>query len=262
MSISSASSRPVGPVDRAFGLLQLVVAATEPVGVRELGRQSGLSPSTASRTLAILVDLGMVERTATGAVRPGPALATLTGNATSTPAAVRARFLPLVNELADTFNENAAVAIDHGGGLLYLASSRLSSAVQVADPAGSTFPFHLVAPGIVAMAAWDHDRLRRYLDHPLDSATEFSITQPAAIERRLHRARSDGFVWTDQELDMEVNGLAVPVHDRAHELVAIATLYGPTYRLSPDLRPDLAREMAAFVTERAGALVEVASSSG
>ena len=77
MSDAAAASSPEGPVHRAFALLQLVVEADEPVGVRELARRAGLSRSTTSRTLGILTELGMVERTSDGAARPGAAARTL-----------------------------------------------------------------------------------------------------------------------------------------------------------------------------------------
>lgn len=255
MSERGTASRPVGPVHRAFGLLQLVVAADEPVGVRELARRSGLSKSTTARMLGILDDLGMVERTANGAARPGSGLMALTRRVGRSPAVLRDLLRPLTAELQRAYDENAAVGIDDGDGFLYLDSVRPATAVQVADPAGQQFPFHLVAPGLVAMADWPEDRLDEYLARPLDAATEHSVTDASAIRRRLTTVRRQGFVWTDQELDLEVNGLAVPIRDATGHQVAVATLYGPAYRLNATESPDLGPDVAAFVAERAAGLL-------
>ncbi len=255
MSDAPPPSRAPGPVDRAFALVQLVVADPRPVGVRELARRAGLSPSTTSRTVGILADLGMVEQTSSGAVRPGPALSTLTRDVDRSPATLRDRLRPLANDAAATFGENAAIAVDNGDGVLYLAGSRPSAAIQVLDPTDSSFPFHLVAPGLVAMASWSPDRLDAYLTDPLDAATPHSVTDPTRIRDRIHRTATQGFAWTDQELDLDVNGLAAPARDRAGDIAAIATLYGPSYRLNPDHRPDLGPAFAAFVADRAAALL-------
>lgn len=255
MSDHNLPSRAPGPVDRAFTVLQLIVAAPSPLGVRALGRRAGLSPATTSRTLGILADLGMVERTPNGAARPGPGLATLTRRVEQSPATLRDRLRPLAADMTHSFGENAAIAVDDGRGVLYLASSRLPTAVQVADPTGSTFPFHVVAPGVVAMTAWNDERLESYLGGPLARPTDHSVVDPDAIRRRVERADADGHVWTDQELDLEVNGLAVPIDSPSGELVAIATLYGPSYRLAPEDRPALARELQALVAERAPGLL-------
>lgn len=255
MSERDPASRPVGPVHRAFGLLQLVVAAGEPVGVRELARRSGLSKSTTARMLGILDELGMVERTATGAARPGSGLQALTRRVGRSPAVLRDLLRPLTVDLQRAYDENAAVGIDDGDGLLYLDSARPATAVQVADPAGQLFPFHLVAPGLVAMADWPVDRLDEYLARPLETATDHSVTDPSTIRHRLVAIRRQGFVWTDQELDLDVNGVAVPICDASGRQVAVATLYGPAYRLNATESPDLGADMASFVEERAAGLL-------
>jgi DNA-binding IclR family transcriptional regulator len=255
MSETATSSSPEGPVHRAFALLQHVVAAGEPVGVRELARRSGLSRSTTARMLGILAELGMVERTPDGGARPGAGLVSLTGRLDGSPAVLRERLRPLAVEMQREYGENAAVGIDDGTGLAYLVSARVPAAVQVADPVGETFPYHLVAPGLVAMAWWRRERLDDFLRQPLERATPHSVTRPATVRRRIERIRRDGYAWTDQELDLEVNGLAAPIADDAGDLIAVATLYGPSYRFAESLRPDLGHEFAEFVARRSAALV-------
>ncbi len=255
MSDSSAASRPVGPVHRAFGLLQLVVAAGEPVGVRDLARRSGLSRSTTGRMLGILGDLGMVERTADGAAVPGVGLATLTSAVEQSMPVLRERLRPLTADLMREFGENAAIGIDDGDRFLYVDSARADAAVQVADPSGERFDFHLVAPGLVAMAEWSDERLAEYLAGPPAVATEHSVTEPDRIRSRLAGIRRDGFAWTDQELDLDVNGLGVPIRQPDGRMVAVATLYGPAYRLNPAASPSLGVSVASFVMDRAAALL-------
>lgn len=255
MSDPSGASRPVGPVHRAFGLLQIVVASGEPIGVRDLARRAGLSRSTTGRMLGILGELGMVERTAGGAAMPGAGLATLTSSVAGSASVLRERLRPLTVDLMREFGENAAVAVDDGSALLYIDSARTDTAVQVADPVGERLAFHLVAPGLVAMAAWPEERLDEYLSAPLVAGTTHSVTDSAVVRSRLRRISDDGYAWTDQELDLEVNGLAVPIRSIEGEVVAAATLYGPTYRLNADESPGLGSALAAFVSERAARLL-------
>ncbi len=247
---SRDSTRAPGPVDRAFALLQIVVASPQPIGVRELARRAGLAPSTTARTLGILTDLGMIERTAEGAARPGAALATLTHQIEQSPASLRDRLRPLAVDLTQEFGESAAIAVDDQDGLLYVVSSRVSGALQVPDPTGDHHAFHLVAPGLVAMTYWDEERLDAYLAEPLRTATSFSVVDPTRIRARLHNVRIDGHAWTDQELDIDVNGLAVPITDDSGNLVAVASLYGPAHRLNPVERPGLGDQFIAHVLER------------
>ena len=255
MSQPDESSSTTGTVHRAFDLLRLVVAAEAPVGVRELARRAGLPTSTTGRLVGTLAELGMVERTARAELAPGPGLAALVPGASHGALAVRELLRPLVGELRDRFGENAALVVDDGDAVRYVASARLDAAVQVADPVGERHPFHLVAPGLVAMAAWPAERLDAHLEGELRAATERSVTDPGEIRARLEAVRRDGWAWTDQELDLEVDGLACPVRDRSGAVVAIASLYGPSYRLSARTSPGLGDAMVELVERRAVALL-------
>ena len=117
---STTPSTTSGPVERAFLVLQHVAASDAPVGVRELGRRTGLPRSTASRLASQLVDLGMLARNADGDLVIGPAVATLQGR-TTVPPALEDQLRPLLLDLVERFGESAALTIDTPGGAHYLA---------------------------------------------------------------------------------------------------------------------------------------------
>lgn len=246
-----ASSAAQGPVDRAFHLLQAVVAAGEPVGVRELGRRTGLPRSTASRLVATLERLRMVERTPDGDVVPGGALATLQIDGETTPL-LRDRLHPLLVDIVQEFGENAALAVDDGDALRYISNVASENPVSVGDVVGERHDFHLVASGLVAMAAWPSSRLSAHLKDQLSTATEHSMTDPALLRERLTMISSDGHAWTDQELDIGINGLAVPVVIDG-DTVASITVYGPSYRFSAEACPTLAAALKQLVAARINA---------
>jgi IclR family acetate operon transcriptional repressor len=252
-SPAATPSSGESPVGRAFRLLQTVVAAGESVGVLELSRRSGLPRSTVSRLVGILTELGMVARTADGAVIPGSALSTLQpGGRGASNLADQLR--PLLTEIVQSFGENVALSVDDGDALLYLSQVIADNAVSVPEVTGARHPHHVVAPGLLTMAWWSDRELDVRLAAPLEPATSHSMTDPKAIRARLHAVRSDGWCWTDQELDVGVNGLAVPVLD-GERLIATISLFGPSYRLNPDDRPTLAGELLELATSRAAALL-------
>jgi len=243
---------PSTVVERAFRILQVVVAADGALGVREIGRLAGLPRSTAARLIATLDDLGMVARTSDGVVA-GSALSTLRPGATN--ALLGDQLRPLLVEVVAASGEHAAVAVDGDDAIVYLAQVSADQPVSAPDVAGQRHPFHVVAPGLLAMAWWDDRRLDAYLTSPLEAPTEHSMVDPAALRRRLVEARRAGHIWTDQEFDLGVNGLAVPVLAEGGALLATISLYGPSYRFGPDSLPDLGSELAATVAERSAALI-------
>ncbi len=255
MPSPTAASTTSGPVERAFLVLQTVAAAGEPVGVRELGRLTGLPRSTAARLAAQLVDLGMLGRGVDGDLVSGPGLASLQPAGGTPSASLEDLLRPLLHELVDRFGESAALTVDTPAGAFYLAQVPGPSAVQVPDSTGSSLPFHVVAPGLVLMAEWDDDRLSAYVVTALDRPTEFTVTDPSALRRRLSDIAADRSAWTDQELDLEINGLAVPVHDHRGDVIAAVSLYGPAYRFNPIVRPELAGEFSELVDQRVAMLL-------
>ncbi|MDH4278340.1 MAG: IclR family transcriptional regulator [Acidimicrobiia bacterium] len=242
---STSSSVESGPIERAFVMLQAVVASDGPVGVRELGRRTGLPRSTASRLVGQLNAIGMVERTADGLVTPGSALATLTVDGPRP--LLRDRLRPLLVALADGFGETATLAVDDGDAVLYVSQIDADNAVTAPDVEAERHPFHVVAHGLVLMAHWPDERLDAYLTASLSAPTGRSMTDPTAIRRRLKRIRTDGYVWTEEEFDVGVNGLAAPIMTDGDGPVASVGLYGPSYRLSPTVLPDLAEALVETV---------------
>lgn len=249
-TVDSPSTAAEGPVDRAFHLLQVIVAAGEPVGVRELGRRTGLPRSTTSRLIATLERLRMVDRTGGGDVVPGGGLATLQVDS-AIPTLLKDRLHPLLVDLVQAFGENAALAVDDGDALLYLSNVPSENPVSVGDVSGERHDFHLVAPGLMTMALWSRERLTDHLRTPLRAATDHSMTRTSALRPRLRHIATDGHAWAEEELDVGINGFAIPVITNG-EFVATISLYGPSYRFSPALRPDLAEQVRELVDNRVG----------
>ena len=226
----------------------MVAASDGAVGVRELSRRSDLPRSTVSRLAGRLVELGMLRRDCDGTLRSGPALATLVPAGEAPRPGLEDRLRPLLVECVQRFGESAALTVDTSTGAHYLAHVPGPSAVQVPDPTGERLAFHLVAPGLALMATWSEQRHRSYLRSDLERSTPWTITDPAQLRERRTSARVTGYIWADQALDLEVNGLAVVVEGA--EPPAAISLYGPSYRLNPQDRPDLGDELKALVDRR------------
>ncbi len=254
MATSPAEST-TSAIERSFLLLQLVAAADEPLGVRELGRRSGLPRSTVSRLAAQLVELGMLSRSGAGGLVSGPALGTLIPGDEAPPAALEDRLRPLLVECVQRFGESAALTVDTPPGALYLPNVLGPSAIQAPDPTGERLDFHLVAPGLALMTSWDDERLGTYTAAPLPAATPLTITAAATLRDVVRMSAERGYAWADQALDLEVNGVAVLVPGA--DPVASISLYGPAYRLNPSDRPDLGDALRDLVSEQAPGLLGV-----
>ncbi len=258
--LAAASTSATSAVERAFVLLQAVVGAGSPIGVRELARRTGLPRSTTARLASTLVDIAMIEKAADGSLVPGAALATISVDGGPAPL-LRDRLRPLLAALAEHLDESVAMAVDDGDAVLYLAQIEAVSPVRARSVEAERHPFHVVAHGLVLMAHWPAERLERYLAAPLAASTSNSVTDPDVIRARLERIRVEGYAWTEEEFDLDINGLAVavPVPTDGASTVSDAPsaaigYYGPTYRLSPNRQPSLASDILTIVESRGGAM--------
>jgi DNA-binding IclR family transcriptional regulator len=195
----------------------------------------------------------MVERTSDRQVVPGTALATLQIEGGPTPL-LRDQLRPLLVELAHLHDESVALAIDDGDGVLYLAQIDAGSPIRAPDVHAERHPFHVVAHGLALMSRWDDARIEPYLASDLAAFTRRSVVDPVQLRDRLAQIRKDGFAWTLEEFDDDVNGLAVVV-SMGDEHVASVGYFGPAYRLAPDERPELAQSLLSLVARRAPMLL-------
>ncbi|MDF2442428.1 MAG: IclR family transcriptional regulator, pca regulon regulatory protein, partial [Subtercola sp.] len=77
---------------------------------------------------------------------------------------------------------------------------------------GTRFPAHTTSMGRVLLAALAPDALTTHLDGaPFDARTPRTLHTRADIEAELVRVRSQGYALVDQELELGLRSIAVPV---------------------------------------------------
>lgn len=217
----------VQSVVRSFHLLHAI--AQEPASSSELARRVALSTSTAARLLATLTAEGAAVRGADGVYRVGPGIVALAAAADPGHNLIEIATGTLL-ELASELGESASLGIPIGDEMQYVAQMNTSNPVQVRDWVGTRAPLHSGAPGLVVLASLPADRVDAYLSCDLVPTTDFNVTDPAEIRRRLIRVRREGFLWSHQEGAEGISVAAAPVHNSAGTVIASLQAWGPTYR--------------------------------
>ncbi len=231
---SGVNGERVQAVVRAFTILRTLAAAREPVLLGRVSVETGLPKSTVSRLLTTLESIGMVER--------GPADGTYTiGSGVESisrghPSANRLQGVahPYLGELVAELGESAALAVADGDGLIYTAQVQSAHPIQVPDWSGSRFLPHTVAAGFVFMAWWEEARLDHYLSQKLAPSSGKTLTDPAEIRSRIQVVRQDGYCWALDEWVEGISAVAAPVLDDAGSLMAVISVFGPSYRFPTD----------------------------
>lgn len=233
--------------DRALAILGAFGPERPLLRVSELAAELGLHKSTVSRLFAILHARGLVRREG-DRFAPGPELARLGVLAvTSLPLAQAARE-PLAR-LAEETGETVNLAIRRDGEAINLFQVQTAHFVGMIDWTGRGTPLHATANGKALLAFGDEP-----LPGRLTAITERTLTDRAALEAELERARRAGYAVAVEELELGLHAVAAPVFDAAGACVAAVSVSGPSFRLSLDGLQTVAGPCRATAAEISAAL--------
>ncbi|MFJ1561955.1 IclR family transcriptional regulator C-terminal domain-containing protein [Streptomyces mirabilis] len=86
---------------------------------------------------------------------------------------------------------------------------------------GTRLPAYPTSMGRVLLAGLPaHERAARLVCADPQPLTRQTITSPAEIGALVEQAETDGYALVDEELEDGLRSIAVPVHDRAGQVVA------------------------------------------
>lgn len=191
-------------VIRAFGERRY------PQTAADLSRRAGLPRAVTQRCLHTLIRLGFAERHGRHYVLTPLILSLGHAYFSSTPFVSLAQ--PVLEELSATVNETCALAILEGNEVLYLARSEVHRILATTLGLGSRLPAYCTTIGRVMLAQLPPAALDRYFDTvELAPYTEFTETSPARLREIIARVREQGYAVVDQEIDLNVRAIAVPV---------------------------------------------------
>jgi IclR family pca regulon transcriptional regulator len=237
----------VQSVDRAFAILEAV--SSRPAGVTAIAERVRLPKSTVARLLQTLEELEAVERVDGPRWRVGPGVAALAG-AASPERSLVALARPHLARLVDDLSEDAGLALPDGYEVHYVDHVESDNPVQVRDWTGTRAPMHAVPSGLVLLAEWPSEALDAYVGRGLVRLTSRTVTEPAALRRRLAEARAAGSAWGREEFAEGINSVAAPVRDPRGKAIAAIHVHGPAYRFPP---PRSEARIAALVVAAADA---------
>lgn len=243
--------RKVETVDRAMRLLQLFVRHEQELTVGALAAQLGVHHTSASRLAGTMVDRGFLERVpGSEALRLGPEIARLGMLAVASRDLVRdAR--EAMSELAEQTGETVVLSVLDHLEAVDVAQEDSSHRIGTRNWSGQRSPLHASSNGKVflAFAGIDLHRL------PRPTLTPRTITRLDDLRAEIERTRERGWGAARSELELGLNGIAVPVWDGEDRCVAALSVSGPEYRLPEPKLPEvaeLARAAAARIGRRLG----------
>ena len=224
-----------------------VIEALSHVGVlsvADAARAAGATRAAARRCLLTLADLGYVERIGRE-FRPLPRLHNL-GRSGDRRARLAEESGPALAAARDALNESVSLAMLDGDDVVFIARAEAQHIVSTGVRVGAHLPAYCSATGRVLLAARTDADLRTSLGRkPFPARTPRTLTSPSAVFGEIRAARSAGYAISDEELEIGMRSLAIPVHDSQGTIIAALSVSVFAARASCD---DLRTRFLAVLT--------------
>lgn len=209
----------MGGLAKGLRTIETFTAARPRQSIAEVAEASGLDRATARRCLLTLAHHGYADYdgkffTLTPRVlRLGTAcLATM-----PLPQIVQ----PWLDQLSEILGESSSVSILDGREIVYVARAAQQKVMSISLMPGSRLPAYCTSMGRVLLAALPESQMQAHLpDAPYPARTPHTLTQPQALAQELARVRAQGFAVIDQEVELGLRSIAVPLMNARGQVVA------------------------------------------
>ena len=222
----------MGGLAKGLSVIETFTADKPRQSISEVSLASGLDRATARRCLLTLSHLGYADYdgkyfTLTPRVlRLGTAcLATM-----PLPQLVQ----PHLDQLSDELNESSSVSVLDGNEIVYVARAAQRKVMSISLMPGSRLPAFCTSMGRVMLAALPEAEAAAMLStSPLVARTRFTRTEPASIMAELALVRQRGYALIDEEVEIGLRSIAVPVLNARGATVAALNVGVPATQ--PDI---------------------------
>lgn len=215
--------------------------------VADAARATGLTRATARRCLLTLTDLGYV--TYDGKYfRPTPRMLRLgTSYLESAPLPQLAQ--PHLTAAREELAESVSLAVLEDGWAMFVARAEAPRIVSTGVRLGARLPAYACATGRVLLADLSEDALNAYLDECQPKRrTPKTLTDVSAIKVRIDEARMDAVAFTDEELELGMRSMAIPVNNVQGRTIAALSVSVFTARATLE---DMRRHFLPVLREHA-----------
>ncbi|MFO6463380.1 IclR family transcriptional regulator C-terminal domain-containing protein [Jannaschia sp. KMU-145] len=139
---------------------------------------------------------------------------------------------PFIAHLSDDIQESVSAAILDKFDVVYVGGTQYHRIISVGISVGARFPAHCTANGRVLLANTPAENWDAMIEEiELEKMTEHTITQKSKFRRVLKEVRQKGWSLVDQELEIGLISISVPVRMSSGELVGAINVGVPSMRM-------------------------------
>ncbi|MBD8530553.1 MULTISPECIES: IclR family transcriptional regulator C-terminal domain-containing protein [unclassified Massilia] len=222
---------------RGLAVVQAFSDSRKPQTIAQISQKTGIPRAAVRRCLFTLQQLGYVEAELNNfSLRP-KVLTLGYSYLSSTPLTVSSQ--PYLNAISQQLGESCSLAVLDDGEVLYVARSAASRVMSVALNTGSRLPAYCTSLGRVMLAHLAPAALDAYFAKArLRPMTDKTVTSQKRLREILLGVRQDGYAINDEELELGLRSIAVPVRGASGQVLAALNVGAQAGRVSAERMRD------------------------
>ncbi|MBZ9679400.1 MULTISPECIES: IclR family transcriptional regulator C-terminal domain-containing protein [unclassified Mesorhizobium] len=245
MHDETVSRDHVGSLERGLGVMEILARHPSGMTLTEMAEQAGLTRAGARRFLLTL--------TATGYATQSGRLFSLSPRLLTVArtwlggASLWSFAAPIMRAIAAQLNEACSAAILSGQDVVYVARVPGRRILSVSLDVGTRLPAYCTSMGRMLLAGLTPAELDAFFRKAtVERRTPKTIVERPLLAKAIAKARMDGFAIVDEELELGLRSIAVPIRDRAGRTVAAINVSTQSARFSV---ADMEREILPALLE-------------
>jgi IclR family pca regulon transcriptional regulator len=199
--------------------------------IAQISHKTGIPRAAVRRCLHTLKQLGYADSEANNFTLKPKILTLGYSYLSSTPLTVSAQ--PYMDQISRTLNESCSLAVLDGNNVLYVSRSSTSRIMSVALNVGSRLPAYCTSLGRAMLAYLPDDALKAYFNSvELKAYTERTVVSQKRLKEILAETREAGFTIVEEELEVGLRSIAVPVRGASGTVVAALNIGAQSTRVT------------------------------
>jgi IclR family transcriptional regulator, pca regulon regulatory protein len=229
----AASKEFVRSVDRAFAIVRAFGRESPTLTLSQVADRTGLTRASARRFLLTLQSLGYVGSEGRQFFLRPRILDLGFAYLSSVPVfeIVEAHMEAMVQQV----QESSSASVLDGTDVIYTVRVPTKRIMSVQIEVGTRLPAYATSMGRVLLAALRPDQLDNYFHQAkMEQLTPMTVTNEQRLRSALDQVRQQGWCLLDQELEVGVRSVAVPLHDAGGRVFAAMNISTNATRVPAD----------------------------
>ena len=227
-----ATTKTIQSLERAFAILELFQNNKSELSLKEISVSLNLNKSTTFGRVNSLTTLGyLLQNEDNQKYSLGLKILSLTNAVKTNNILIRAS-RPYLEELSAKYRETVHSAQELNGSIVYLDKVEADTSIYINTQMGTKNYMHCTGVGKVLLAYKSPEELDMFLDQPLKPLTFNTITDPDDFKKEMSKIHENGYGGDDEEIEIGLSCVAVPVMKAENKPGFAISLAGPTVRMN------------------------------